>query len=85
MQSFETIPVTFNPEVICMIDENPIHGYIVKSGCELVGLGHSSMCDPHHSAVRTVHYKTEVSTLDLQVPNVWLDIVLDVAKEEFIC
>ena len=68
-----------------MVDENATHGYIVESRCELICLGHSSMSDTYHSAVRIVHYKTEVGSLELQMPNVWLDIVLDVAKEEFIC
>ena len=67
-----------------MVDKNSIHSYTIESRCELVGLGHSSMCDTYYSAITTIHYKTEVGTLDFQVPNVWLDVVLDVAKEEFI-
>ena len=68
-----------------MVDKNPTDGYIVDSRCELVGLHHPSMSDTHHSSVGTIHYKIEVGALDFQVPNVWLHIVSDVAKEEFIC
>lgn len=67
-----------------MVDMNPTDSYIVESRCELVGLCHPSMSDTHHGSVRTINYEAEVGAFDLQEPNEWLHIVMDVAKEEFV-